>query len=254
MSASISQNPGAVFPYRTNQRIFFHHQNSQPAMPVIVSHAHKLAYVYVPKNACTSLKLFFYELMEGCKYKKGFRKIHGEFNHAACDFRQFSADKAHFKFLIVRDPVERFISAYNNRVLLYNELSKAWFMTSNPNYKDIFAYFEEHSLKFSPDIGEFIRHLHSYIELNHAIRHHMIPQHYFFHGKPDIFDRVYHMGQLAELERDLGARIGRTVEFPRVQETKSLKNKVKITDLGLADRNWLKEFYKEDYRILGPYL
>jgi hypothetical protein len=253
-SAPLLANDRAVFPYRTKQQIFRRHQNNKPGMPAIVSDEYKIAYVYVPKNACSSLKLFFYELIHGHEFDKRFNQIHGQFSHAACDFEKFAENRDYFKFLIVRDPIERFVSAYNNRVLFYKELSKPWLRAFSPDFPKVLAELEAKSLEFTPGIGEFVRHLEDYMRLNDTIRHHVIPQHHFFHGRPDIFDRVYNIRQLPQLAEDLSARIGRAVKLPLVQETKGLKNQAKISDLGAAELNRLREFYKEDYRILGSYL
>jgi hypothetical protein len=242
------------FPYRMKMDIFNLHAQGRPGTNVLFSGKGNLAYVPIPKNACTTVKLAFFQLLNDKEFTGAFNNIHGKFSYAAVDFERFAADDEHFKFVVIRDPVERFVSAYNNRVKMYRELSKGWFESFSPNVQEIFAAFEARSLTFNPEIGEFANHIEDYIELNHTIRHHFIPQHNFFHSRLDVFDRVYNMGQLPELARDLEARTGEPVNFRSVQETKGLKNPARVEDLTAQELARVKAFYQEDYRLLAAYL
>jgi hypothetical protein len=242
------------FPFKQKVDIFSFHKQGLPAANVIVYRKKKIAYVPIPKNACTSLKMFFYDLKHNVELKEHFTKIHGRFDYWAIDFDRFSEDREYFKFIVIRDPLERFVSAYNNRVKMYRELSKGWFTTNYANADTFLKAFEDRSLSFDPDIDEFARRIEDYVELNHTIRHHFIPQHNFFHGRPEVFDRVYNIRQLSELARDLETRIGQPVSFRNVQETKDVQNPARLSDLNEAALSHIKDFYREDYRVLAPYL
>jgi hypothetical protein len=244
----------AEFPFKQKVDIFSFHKQGLPAASAIVYRKKKIAYVPIPKNACTSLKIFFYELKNNVELKEHFTKIHGRFDYWAIDFDRFAEDRKFFKFIVIRDPIERFVSAYNNRVKMYRELSKGWFTTNYPNPEPFLKAFEERSLSFDPAIGEFARRIEDYVELNHTIRHHFIPQHNFFHGRPEIFNKVYNIRQMSELASDIANRIGQPASFQNVQETKDLPNPARLSDLSAAELSHIQAYYQQDYRILSPYL
>ncbi len=243
-----------VFPHRLKESTFNLHNKNCPGASAITSERGKLAYVPIPKNACSSIKIFFYELIHGKEYSDHFSKIHRQFDYTAIDFEKFAADEEYFKFLVVRDPIDRFVSAYNNRVKLYQELTRHWFKAHDQHPQKTLAFFESNSLAYDPDINQFARRIQDYIKVSSNIIHHFFPQHFFFHGRPEAFTKIYNIRQLPKLAAHLEERIGAPVHFQSVQETKNLENAARRSDLGYEELDELKKFYAEDYRILEPYL
>jgi hypothetical protein len=252
----IEQKPSNIksFPYRLPTDVFNLHARNFHGMNVIVSEIGKIAYAPIPKNACTSLKIFFHGLVKGVPFNGPFDEVHSKFTYAAVDFEKFSADRDHFKFCVVRDPLERFVSAFNNRVIHYRELSRDWVLAHSQNATAVIEIFETKKLKFNPTLSEFTDRLEDYIAISNSIRHHFIPQQNFFHARPEAFDRVYTIEMLPDLAKDIAARTGKKVEFPRVQETAELKNPARLSDLSSRQIRKLIMFYVDDYKILKPYL
>ncbi len=242
------------FPYKRKGQIFVFHARGTPATNVIALEQGKLAYVPIPKNACTSLKLLFFSLIHGSEFSKHFDAIHQEFDYRASDFNAFKADKAFFKFTVVRDPVERFFSAYNSRVLVHRELSENWFLQRAPKFDAGFNYMKSRGLTFDPTIVEFIQRLEDYLEVSTVLKHHFVPQTMFFFRRPEFFDKIYNMAQLPELERDLGERLGQVVKLRNVQETKTLTTAARLSDIGMKDLGKVIRFYLTDYEKLSKYL
>ena len=214
----------------------------------------KLAYVPIPKNACTALKILFFFLRTDEEFVGHFDHVHTKFDYKASDFGRFAADKEFFKFTVVRDPLDRFVSAYNSRVKLYGELSERWFLGNRHKPEQIHAKFAARSLKFDPDINEFARRIDDYLTVSIRIQHHFVPQAYFFHGRPEVFDRIYNIGQLDQLLADLESKVGKTLSLRNVQETSGLENMARKSDLGTDEKNLLLDFYRNDYELLEPYL
>jgi hypothetical protein len=243
-----------IFPYRLGIDIFGLHQRNLPAMNVIVSEPGRIAYAPIPKNACTSLKIFFHEPVKGIKFEGLPDHVHGKFNYTAVDFEKFAADVDYFKFFVARDPLERFVSAYNNRVLFYRELSRKSVLMHSQDPPTTMAEFETLGLVFDPSLCEFAEHLDEYIAASNTIRHHFIPQHNFFHSRPQVFDAVYTVRTLHDLASRLGERLGRNVVFPKVQESRSSDRAASLDHLPRELLAKLMLFYAEDYRLLEPYL
>lgn len=246
--------PEMEFPYKRKGQIFVFHGKGTPATNVIALEQGKLAYVPIPKNACTSLKLLFFRLIHGCEFGGHFDAIHHQFDYRASDFNAFKADKSYFKFTVIRDPVERFFSAYNSRVLVHRELSENWFLQRAPKFDEGFNYMKSRSLTFDPTIAEFIQRLEDYIEVSTILKHHFVPQTLFFFRRPEVFDKIYDITQLPELEKDLSERLGQPIQLGNVQETKSLTSAVRLSDIGMKDLGKVIRFYVTDYEKLSKYL
>src|SRR5204863_9345498 len=94
-----------------------------------------------------------------------------------------------FRFTVVRDPIERLLSAYSNRVLQHDELSEA-----RLRYGQADA-----NLTPRPGIGVFIDNLEQYRAADESIRHHTEPLTYFLGDDPTYYNRIYGMSEIGEL-------------------------------------------------------
>lgn len=75
-------------------------------MPGLVFHEDKLVYWFVPKNACTTLKIFFAD-----RYGIEYSYIH----HAPFEVTH-EVIPEYFNFAIVRHPVDRLFSLYRDKI------------------------------------------------------------------------------------------------------------------------------------------
>ena len=89
---------------------------------IIVNDEHKILYCYIPKVACSNMKRIFL-VMQGLF--SSIEKVDRDIMHKvtnSLDNKKYSMQqreymlKNYFKFLIVRDPFERLVSAYRNKL------------------------------------------------------------------------------------------------------------------------------------------
>lgn len=99
------------------------------AMPNLffLCHRHRLMFMAVSKNASSSLKQVMYREEHGCKESQ--KKIHELWGWQPsaqraidiADTKGLSAYREYVRFVVYRDPVDRFLSTYHNKVL-YSEI------------------------------------------------------------------------------------------------------------------------------------
>lgn len=142
--------------------------------------------------------------------------------HAHCDVE---ADDL-FRFCIVRDPLERFVSAYRNRVLDQEALLDL----------------EDMSLEQRPTLEKFALNLEAYREASYLIRHHTDPQTAFLGEDATRFHlmlRFYDLSEMVDIA-GINLRLGHWMRSvsPGGEITRSVREKV-----------W--DFYHSDYALFG---
>jgi len=215
-------------------------------MPII-NNQHRIAYFPVPKVACTSLKNAFFELENGFTFRRF--KINGDLIHIhnirpayysalfQASWRQQYAD--YTKFLIVRDPVRRFLSSYTNRVIHYSELSSDQLQSG------------EIDLKADPDIHEFITHIKAYRKTSKSIRHHTQPIVSFAGEDTNFYDKIYDISELGRMAEDVSQIIGRPFTVGRLQTS---DRSIDVNDLSAQEIKTIRNLYHRDYDVFSDYL
>jgi hypothetical protein len=184
-------------------------------MPLLVPSL-GLAYFPVPKNACTSLKEFFHEIVEGAPFEARRREdgqrlyIHNMPGYATPEFRPefVAATQGLVRLAVVRHPVRRLISAYKNRVRAYWELSVKVLGQE---------VLDRHGLVPNPDFAVFIERLEDYRRVSVSIRHHTAPQVAFLGPDLSLYEHLHRMEDLPRLEALLSDLTGRRVALPHRQ-------------------------------------
>lgn len=211
----------------------------QPVSGVLAG-VQSLGYVAVPKVACTSMKQALFRLGTGVDFQSD-----DVGTHVHRYFADHSGDVtlADFKFLIVRDPVKRFLSAYANRVVHHRELSRK-FITARAQRLRL----DLDDFVFDPDLDTFLDRFTTYCKVG-PILHHTRPVAHFV---PDlgVFDKVYPIESMQELQADISRRIGRDFEVGRSQTGGP---KIGIDELSLAQLERLFELYRDDYALLKDF-
>ncbi len=209
--------------------------------PVFTSQktGNKLAFYPVKKNANTSSKFFFANHL-GIENKfffiedqlprfKQTKKMHESFENKSnlinlyegkYAFQKINTDQ---KSCIIRNPLERFISAYKNRVLFH---------------KDEGFY--------NNSVSEVIEKL----ESNNIENNHFLPQCFFLGNDLSYFDIVGVLPNINYFENKVNSFFGQKRKFPKLQTG---GNELEL-NLSVDQKNKIKKIYSDDYEILGKYL
>ena len=128
------------------------------------------------------------------------------------------------KFCIVRDPVERFLSAYTNRVLVHKR---------NPfiEIDDIIRNFDE-KIK---------------TEEYHDLEYHTRPLDYWLGKDVGLYDRIFNLREMDSVKKLIENVYGVTLPEFHLQKNGNIPK----PSLTTGQINWIKERYKSDYEIYG---
>jgi len=206
-----------------------------------VSRDGKIGYKFFPKVACTTIKHALYELEE----HKAFSPQKARVNiHKYVAKRKIST-LAHCerRFVVIRDPIKRFLSAYGNRVTFHKELSKAKMLKfSKKNYHKIPF--------FNPTLDQFIEYFDIYSNVR-SISHHTKSISDFLEGEDlSYFTDVYKIEDLSCFEAELSDLFARDVSFDHLQTG---GKKFTLKDLNKNQVAQLLQYYQQDYELLHDY-
>lgn len=221
-------------------RLIFSHK--PPVVEGLILPDISLAYVSIPKVACTSIKYTFYNILMGADYTHDKKidpekDIHWYFNGKSQEVGEFKD-----RVLVIRDPIDRFLSAYSNRVTHHWELSRGFLSQRYPRkmYKDII---------FNPGLGQFIEFFDSYNKFS-SIEWHTRPISKFVNNDISLFNHIFSISSLSDFENLLSIRIGRPVSFSRHQ---SGGKKFSVKDLDSDQLDNLLHRYRDDYELLADF-
>lgn len=212
----------------------------------VVSATYGLAFFPVPKNACTTGKEWIHYLETGAFFGKrpradGFTvRVHGVAGFATSPLAESDLDQTatFFRFAILRDPVERLISAYNDKAFRGGGLGPRFVSP---------AQLQETGLPQRPDFATFVEHLDAYRSLSWTVAHHTDPQVVFLGRNPSAFDRLAMLQEIGQLRADISARVGR--DLPELHSNSSRKIPTPVPTAG--QRRRIEAFYAEDYAVFG---
>ncbi|MDZ7721156.1 MAG: sulfotransferase family 2 domain-containing protein [Balneolaceae bacterium] len=204
-----------------------------------------LIYIPIPKNACTSLKhamhyLEYHESFDLSNYRKyGYQSLHDFYNKQRDAFTGIEALKKHnaFCFTVIRDPIDRFLSCYGNRVVQLGDLQKS------RNKLDRIG------LSSEPDLDTFALNLVEYRRMNPGIRHHTELQSNLLGGTLEYADKTFPFEELNSLQNMLNSYDSTLV----MKSRKSGGPKFQLSDLSHSSLQFLLEFYKKDYELFSEF-
>jgi hypothetical protein len=207
-----------------------------------------VAYFPIPKNAGTSIRYALYELEHGKRYVPEVGPVgpSGELwtlfmHYPARPFEKVDQQELAglLKFTIIRDPIDRVLSAYKNRVLYYRELETA----------DFSKYGLPRWLPKKPDINTFIKYLDYYRKIP-TIGHHTRHQRVFLGPDLAFFDRIFTMQELSGVSAFLSERAGRPVILEKLR---SDGPNLPLSVVSRESRRFLSIYYDIDYDLLSSY-
>jgi len=213
-------------------------------VPIILTR-YPIVYHATPKVACTSIKLALYELEYGKQFHPQkddngvWNHIHNSWQGGTPYFSPAPERERYFKFTVVRDPLERFLSAFANRVIYHGELSAK----NLPRLEGELA-----GLKSNPSLSEFIADLDRYRAASWQIRHHTDPQIYFIGRTLAYYERIFSFAELTKIPEAVRAAVGAQIILPHEQ---SGGPKLTVADLSESEQQRISEFYAADYLLLS---
>lgn len=214
-------------------------------MPVPVKST-SLVYFPVPKVACSSVKWALLNHNEdgqadrnaaARESDKTVPHVHQVYPSKRLQPGYFVKYAGKRWFCVVRDPVKRFLSAYGNRVVHYDDIKRA------------LPELEKSGLERHPDVDYFAAHIGEYSKINKRIRHHVRPHVTYLGHKASRFDRIFRMSELAQLPAYV-AEAGAEIHLPHRQTDGP---KLKPSDLSAASIDHIKRYYAADYAAFGDW-
>lgn len=204
---------------------------------------HKIAYMAVPKAACSSVKATLATIDPDIDITFDMLSADVELAHAVYPTMRFRPHRweeyeGWWRFTVLRDPLKRLLSVYTDRVVARKELH------NSPKLR------KQTVLSVDPDPDFFFQNLADYSRKSSVIKHHALPVKLFIGPKPLLYDRIFTINQLGDLETVLSERVGQTVKIPRFN---SSGRKINIDDLQPQTREIIAETLAPDYDHLSDY-
>ena len=200
-------------------------------MPICFD-SQKVCFFPIPKTASTSIKSMLFPNQDDPEL------LHKETR--AVDFLTLT-NRDHEKFstwqklAVIRDPIERVISCYRQKILNTGNLRKAFIEKGNV-----------HTLSEAPDFNEYINRFDLYNSTSGMIRHHVRPTIFFLGKNPNYFTRIYKISEINLLEKHLQQTLNTQFNIKKKNNTSTNSDKIYFKREAF---NKLKNIFKEDYEI-----
>ncbi|MBM7070207.1 sulfotransferase family 2 domain-containing protein [Actibacterium sp. 188UL27-1] len=210
-------------------------------MPIPVA-ATRLLYFPVPKAACTSIKraILIHNAQAAGAPSAAQARVH-EVAPTTRFHPLYPVRHLHKRwFCVIRDPVQRVLSAYANRVVFHGELADL------PQ-----GTLDTAGLPRAPDLETFIRRLPDYARLHAGIDHHTRALTHFLGDRPRRYHRIFTLPDLETLPAYLKGHGAPDLTLGHEQTGGPRIGPDDLPPALLAD---LRRHYAEDYRIWGPWL
>lgn len=215
----------------------------------------KLLYISIPKCACTSLKSYMYliengEQFEGYKNNGKVINIHhlypsNSFKKMLKIYQKEYDLNDYTKICLIRDPIQRIISAYTNRVKHHKELSEKILnkYDLNPNLAN-------------PTFGKFLDNYFVYRKV-HSIKHHTDPLHEFIGENPAFYDKIFNLNKINDFSEFINEKFNMEYKIPKLQTGGGGVKSINIEEFKKNRPNTYKKLEKitaKDYEIFSSFL
>lgn len=210
---------------------------------VVALPALKIAYMPVPKAACTSVKGALALIDPDTDITLDELAQRHEAAHALYPTMRFRLHRwqnyeGWWRFTVLRDPLSRLLSVYTDRVVGRDELR------NSPKLR------RQTELTLEPDPDFFFQNIRAYMPLSSVIKHHALPTKLFVGDDLHVYDEVYTLDRLTDLQRDLSERSGQTVVLPRHNKSKM---RLSYDDLQPKTQAVIRDFLAPEYDHLSDY-
>lgn len=203
-----------------------------------VSAKYDLAYWFIPKVASSTVKKILVEAELGTPAEYGPGGVHAMARRLSARRRDLSRC---WKFTVIRDPVRRLLSAYNDRVVgqVLNKYKGLKRFSANLVHVDP-----------QPALNEFFERLPDYRRYSPNVNHHT--RSFTSILGPDLrwLDRVYPIEDLGQLMLDLGDRFGHPVALEHRRKSSAGFG---WDDLSPRARDAVLRYTRPDYLLVRDY-
>jgi hypothetical protein len=196
-------------------------------MPICFAE-HNVCFFPIPKTASTSIKVMLFP--QEAKNGKPLHKDNPAVNFNKTRHTQFKNWK---KLAVVRDPIERVISCYRNKIVNAHQLFIDFSILRNFNM-----------LSENPTFDEFVEKIELYSVASRAVKHHIQPTTFFLGSDSKYFTRLYKISEIAQLRADLTVWLNRPVIEVHRNKTTTKTPPIIVTPNAIDK---LKKIYKQDY-------
>jgi len=208
---------------------------------VIAIKTHKIAYMAVPKAACTSVKAGLAQCDPEVSLDLEAAKADATLAHSLYPTKRFRPHRwkeyeAFWRFTVVRDPLKRLMSVYTDIVDGRQELRNSRKLKR-----------QDAVLPMDPDPDFFFQHLAEYREAASSVKHHVLPVWLFIGPRPHLYDRIYKIEEIPELAADLAQKTGTDIVIPRYNKSPS---KLLFSELDAKTRSSLDGYLDQEYKSL----
>lgn len=218
---------------------------------MILCEVAKITYTPAPKIACTAMKCFIFRMNTGIDFietpkgrHKGRRGIHHLDGYRMGRFKpqELESRPGWLNATIVRDPIERFRSAFINRIHQFNDILSQEKSRQAAEARGLTPY---------PGLGHLIDRLEDYLAAAPVLRYHIRPVSFFLGNDMSRFEHVYTLQQTEQFCDLLRERS--RVACPSIHANAS--RPVNAIDLRLSSSQYdkLVGFLQSDYNMLQPW-
>nr|WP_241262732.1 sulfotransferase family 2 domain-containing protein [Parahaliea mediterranea] len=191
----------------------------------MVSESQRLLYVPIAKCACTTLKTLMIELADiphrELASLMGVHWVTDRFNTGVqlkdkpmAAAREILASQDYFKFTVVRDPVERILSAYLEK-FVYKRHNPRNLLHTRPVLEQV-QQSADIDIERGITFEEFVAHITQCSP--HDLDSHWRPQYLYIKGVPH-FHGIYRLEHIDQLASDLGEHLGRGITLDHQNRT-----------------------------------
>lgn len=207
---------------------------------------HKIFYGSAPKVACTSIKRTFFYIENGFAFRRFATNgkkwnIHTLYKPQPLSRQLKEEIDGYFRLAFVRDPVQRFLSAYSNRVLHHGNMQSEFKARTQ---------LQAAGLPTKPDIHLFIEKFDTFTAASQAVHHHTRPLVYFLGKDPKYFHKLFKLSEMPEFEKLIYERTGVEVTVPRLQTGGP---KISRDELSKHEIRKIERLYSMDYKAFSAY-
>jgi hypothetical protein len=193
-----------------------------------------VSYVHAPKIGSRSILGWFSILKDPEIYTK-----HPEYfvevntmDHAYTPIRRMQQEcgeiRTSVSFVVSRDPVKRFVSAYKNRVVTHKELRGSKLIDPSKNY---------------PEFDQFVDQFHQFRDESKSIEVHFKSLTFYYGGDKSLFTRIFRTENLSECRVFLQDHFSTELPDLRLQQNKPGIH-IEPTHKQIS---FIQDLYKQDY-------